>query len=220
MALVSVAAFSQTYTCDKLAQDIAAWNKIINKKDNVKWATAIKDAGLYKQNADGSFEYVYILTTTDSVDVKTLRNIGFNFIGYKFPNIDNAIRSDMTTNSPEDGVIFKGRISDIGYYDGFVEVNKIHGNVIFDIRFKPNRIRFSVKVQNYQVIKYSQGTILQNYTEYVKNCFPLNEKSNHKKSYAMAFVNANSKCMNFASQFLNYVNSNLKEAQPTEVEDW
>lgn len=82
------------------------WNSIKNK-DNIKWANAIKDKELYKQNADGSLEYTYILNSTDSTDIATLRNIGFNYIGYYF-NVDNATRADMVTNSPSDGVIFKG----------------------------------------------------------------------------------------------------------------
>lgn len=59
------------------------WNSIKNK-DNIKWANAIKDKELYKQNADGSLEYTYILNSTDSTDIATLRNIGFNYIGYYF----------------------------------------------------------------------------------------------------------------------------------------
>lgn len=221
LMLISASMFSQNFVCEKLSADIKAWNELTNKKDNVKWANAIKNANLYKQNADGSFEYVYILTTTDSVDIKTLRNISFNYIGYYFPNLTNALMADMQTNSPEDGVVFKGRFSDLGSFTGLTEVNKIHGNVVFDIRFKPNRIRFSIKIQNYQVIKATSHGIAENYTTYVNNCYPLNPDSNHKKSYAMAFINANSNCMNFANRYLSYINSNLQEQQQqTTIEDW
>jgi hypothetical protein len=36
----------------------------------------------------------------------------------------------------------------------------------------------------------------------------------------MSFVNANSKCMNFASQYIEYMNRNIVGQQPTEYEDW
>lgn len=215
-----MSAFSQTFTCEKLANDIKSWNELTNKKDNVKWANAIMNKGLYKQNNDGSFEYVYILTTTDSVDVNTLRKIGFDFIGYKFANITNELRSDMMTNSPKDGVYFKGKITNVGIFDSFFEANHIHSNIIFDIRFKPNRIRFSIKVQNYQVVKVSSAGVTQNYTVYVNDCYPLNEKSDHKKSYAMAFINSNSNCMNYADSFVKYINSNLSNPEVKELEDW
>ena len=180
MFLIGMEVKSQVYTCVQLKEDIQSWNELKNS-NNTKWAVAIKEKGLYKQNADGSFEYVYIMATTDSVDIQTLRNISINFITYYF-NMDNATRAALETNSPEDGVLFTGKITRVGEYAGFADYNKINANIIFDIRFKPNRIRFSVKIQDYQVIKTgSKGQLLQNKQVYVNNCFPLNPESDHKK---------------------------------------
>ena len=210
---------AQHYSCEKLEKDIKAWNLCINKKNNTKWANAILEQGAFQQNVDGSFEYVYILNCTDSVDIKALRNISFNYISTQF-NTDNALRADMETNSPTDGLIFQGKLLTIGEYTGFAEYNKINGNVYFDVRFKSDRIRFSVKVQDYQVIKYFDGTLVENYTVSVNECYPINPESNHKKSFAMAFINANSKCLNFANTYLEYINKQVKVSQPTDVEDW
>lgn len=218
MLFIGMRANAQVYTCEQLQSDIKAWNEIKNS-NNTKWANAIKEKGLYKTNTDGSFEYVYILNTTDSVDIPTLRKISFDFLSYVF-NISNATRADMETNSPEDGVIYKGKVAGVGEFVGFGEYNKINANVHFDIRFKPNRIRFSVKVQEYQVIKTSGAAILQNNIVYVKDCYPMNQNSDHKKSYAMAFINSNSNCLNFSKRFLDYLNKHIKEKQPTVVEDW
>lgn len=215
---ISVIIYAQEYTCEKLKEDITAWNACTNN-NNTKWAKAILEQGAFKQNVDGSFEYVYIMNTEDSVDIKALRNISFNYIGLNF-NIDNAVRADMETNSPDNGVIFQGKLIGIGEFVGFGEYNKINGNVHFDIRFKPNRVRFSVKIQDYQVLKYIDGTLVQNYIALVKDTFPLNPDSNHKKSYAMAFINANSKCLNFASSYLSHLNKHVKVSQPTDLEDW
>ena len=214
----SVSIFAQQYSCEKLSQDISIWNSIKNK-DNTKWANAIKDKELYKQNADGSFEYVYILTSADSADITILRNIGFNYINYYF-NVDNATRADMVTNSPSDGIIFKGKLIGIGNFPGLFEYNKINCGIIFDIRFKTNKIRFSTRIEDYQVIKVSNGIVVQNYKEYVKNCYPLNQNSDHKKSYAMSFINANSNCINYAKNFVDYINRNINKEQPTIKDDW
>ena len=124
--------------------------------------------------------YVYILTSADSADITILRNIGFNYINYYF-NVDNATRADMVTNSPSDGIIFKGKLIGIGNFPGLFEYNKINCGIIFDIRFKTNKIRFSTRIEDYQVIKVSNGIVVQNYKEYVKNCYPLNQNSDHKK---------------------------------------
>lgn len=218
MLFVCISGNAQVYTCEQLQKDIQSWNTLKNS-NNTKWATAIMNKGMYKTNIDGSFEYVYIFQTTDSVDIPTLRKIGFDFIEYVF-NIDNSIRANVESNSPKDGVIFKGSVIGVGEFLGFGEYNRINANVYFDIRFKPNRIRFSVKVQEYQVLKTSGAALVQNKIVYVKDCFPINQKSDHKKSYAMAFINSNSNCLNFAQRYLDYLNKHIKESQPTQVEDW
>ena len=218
MLLMGMSAKAQVYTCEQLQEDIKSWNTLKNSS-NTKWATAIRDKGMYKTNADGSFEYVYILNTKDSVDIPTLRKIGFDFIEYVF-NTTNSTRADMETNSPEDGVIYKGKVTGVGEFVGFGEYNKINANIHFDIRFKPNRIRFSVKIQEYQVLKTSGAALVENRMVYVKDCFPINENSDHKKSYAMAFVNSNSQCLNFSHRYLEYLNKHIQESQPTNVEDW
>ena len=220
MLLMGMSVNAQEYTCEQLQEDIKSWNTLKNS-NNTKWANAIKDKGMYKTNTDGSFEYVYIFQTTDSVDIPTLRKIGFDFIEYVF-NVNNATRADMETNSPEDGLIYKGMVTNVGEFVGLGEYNKVNANVHFDIRFKTNRIRFSVKIQEYQVLKYSSstGAVVQNRMVYVKNCFPINPNSDHKKSYAMAFVNSNSSCLNFAHKYLEFLNKHVKENQPTQIEDW
>lgn len=210
---------AQQFTCEKLNQDIAAWNSIVNKKSETKWANDIKDHGFYQQNADGSFEYVYIMNCTDSVDIATLRNISFNFIGYYF-NMNNASRADMEANSPENGLIYQGKLPKVGEYNSILEYNKINTNVKFDIRFKENRIRFSARIESYQVIKIVDNTIVQNYQQYVKTTYPLNQNSDHKKSFANAFINTNSKLMNFAGKYIDYLNRNITSAQPTVGDDW
>ena len=218
MLLLGMGANAQVYTCEQLQEDIKSWNTLKNS-NNTKWANAIMDKGMYKTNTDGSFEYVYIFQTTDSVDIPTLRKIGFDFIEYVF-NVGNSTRADIETNSPEDGVIYKGKVTGVGEFVGFGEYNKINANVHFDIRFKANRIRFSVKVQEYQVLKSSGAALVENRMVYVKDCYPINPNSDHKKSYAMAFINSNSNCLNFAHRYLEYLNKHIKENQPTQVEDW
>lgn len=218
MIVVYSTAIAQVYTCEQLVKDINSWNAIKNSNET-KWAVAIRDNGIYKTNADGSFEYVYIFNTTANVDIPTLRKIAFDFISYNF-HIDNAMRADMETNSPPNGLIYKGMLLGVGSFNSVIESNQINAYINFDIRFKPDRIRFSVKIQEYQVIKTSKGQVVENHFAYVKNCFPLNEDSRHKKSYAKAFINSNSNCLNFASGFLSYLNLHLKEKQPTIDDDW
>lgn len=220
LSLICSCAYGQKYSCVQLTNDLATWNDS-KMKNTTDWALAIKEKGLYKQNVDGSFEYVYILSTDDSIDVKVLRRIGFNYISYYF-KIDNTVRAAMETNSPADGVFFQGKLNNVGVFPGFGMTNHVNANIYFDIRFKPNRIRFSVKIQDYQVLvtDNKSGAILENRQVFVSNCFPLNEDSKHKKSFAMAFVNSNSHCMNYAAKYLDYVNANITQNQSTVSDDW
>lgn len=209
---------AQKFSCQKLQEDIANWNKIKNE-DNVKWANAIKENGYYNLNADGSLEYTYIVQSTDTLYVETIRQMTFDYIGLKYPNMNNSTRADMVTNSPKNGVIFIGKISNIGSYSGLYSATSINANVSYDIRFKPDRIRFSVKIQSYQIASFKTGTY-DYQTEYVSDCYPLNEKSGHKKSFAMAFINATSSCVNSIFQYINYLNSRTTTKTTKVDDDW
>ncbi len=215
--IISTQIHAQKFECPKLFEDAKLWNSI--KGNDTKRALELKDKGFYKMDVNGSFEYVYIMETTDSLNINTLRKIGFDFIMHYF-NINNASRANMETNSPVDAVIFQGSFPKIGGFESGFESNRVDADVLFDIRFKPNRVRFAIKVQKYKVVKLSSITLSSFKQVYVSDCFPIKEDSDHKKSYAMAFLNANSKCMNYASFFLDYLNKNLKVSQPTDIEGW
>ena len=64
--LLGLSGKAQVFTCEQIQKDVDSWN-LIKKSNNVKWAESIRDNELYKTDADGSLEYIYILTTTDSV---------------------------------------------------------------------------------------------------------------------------------------------------------
>ena len=208
---------AQTFKCPKIFEDAKIWNSV--KGSDTKRAIELKNKGIYKMDVNGSFEYVYIMTTTDSVSIPTMRKIGFDFIARYF-NVSNATRADIETSSPENGIFFKGFIPKIGSFNSGFEYNQVDASIYLDIRFKPNRVRFAIKVEDYKVLKLSSVTVSGTKQVYVSDCFPIKEDSDHKKSYAMAFLNANSKCMNYAYFFLDYLNKNIKQQQPTNIEDW
>lgn len=218
MLTIGISARAQMFKCDQIKSDIEAIDKLKNT-NFTKWANSILENGLYKPNADGSFEYVYILNSTDTFNVATLRKIAFDFIEYSF-HINNDKRSEMEINSPNDGMIFKGYLTRVGDFVAFDGVNIINAAIHYDIRCKPNRIRLAIKIQDYQVIKTSGGLLVENRLVHVNKCFPLNEKSDHKKSFAMAFVKSNRGILKEAGSFLDFLNKHIKESQPTDVGDW
>lgn len=107
MMCIVLQAQAQTFECPKVFEDAKVWNSV--KGSDTKRAVELKDKGIYKMDVNGSFEYVYIMTTTDSLSIPTMRKIGFDFIARHF-NVSNATRADIETSSPDDGIIFKGFI--------------------------------------------------------------------------------------------------------------
>lgn len=147
---------AQTFKCPKIFEDAKIWNSV--KGSDTKRAIELKNKGIYKMDVNGSFEYVYIMTTTDSVSIPTMRKIGFDFIARYF-NVSNATRADIETSSPENGIFFKGFIPKIGSFNSGFEYNQVDASIYLDIRFKPNRVRFAIKVEDYKVLKRSSVTV-------------------------------------------------------------
>lgn len=219
VSCLMIPVFSQEYICPQITEDINKWNAIKNPNNNTKWAKAIRQNNLYTLSEDGGLEYVYILQCDQDVDIEVLRQLSFDYVMHYF-NMDNGARADMIANSTETSVYFKGKLNRIGSYVGFGEYNCINADIVFDIRFKPNRIRFSAKILDYRVIKTSGASVLEDRVVVIKNTYPLFDLSDHKKSFAMAFINANSNCLNYANNYLEYINTNIKKIQQKIDEDW
>ena len=75
LSAFAVTTTAQTFECPKVFEDAKQWNSV--KGSDTKRAIELKDKGLYKMDVNGSFEYVYIMTTTDSLNIATLKKIGF-----------------------------------------------------------------------------------------------------------------------------------------------
>lgn len=211
---------SQEFTCESLSNDITQWNNLAAKykSNNKKWAEAILKEKLYNFNSDGSFEETFIFESNDSVNIETLKDLTINFFEYYF-NLNNESRADLEIISNNSGVNFSGTIKKVGEFTGLYVYNLVNAKIRFSIRFKPNKIKFAVKIESYHVVKSSTSGIIQNKIVYVNECYPINEQSDHKQSYAMAFINSNSQLTNWAVKYKDYINKHLKEKNEVE-EDW
>ena len=70
MMCIVLQAQAQTFECPKVFEDAKVWNSV--KGSDTKRAVELKDKGIYKMDVNGSFEYVYIMTTTDSLSIPTM----------------------------------------------------------------------------------------------------------------------------------------------------
>lgn len=214
--LVSLTAMAQTFSCPDINADKEKWisAKIEPYSD---WAVKIANEGIYKKDSTGNIEYVYIITSSDTFNIKKVRSISMNFLAEHF-TLDNAAKAAIETNSTDTELIFTGKFPRVGEYSG-ADDSYINAIPVFDIKFKPNRIRFSIKIQYYQVLKYSLGILTENYTASIPTCFPLNPKSAHKKSFAKAFINSNAKCLVYSGLYLDYLNKHTDTIKANDT-DW
>ena len=217
LLLISSVASAQQFTCADLLNDIRVWNQHQQPENYLEWAKDVKANQLYHTNTTGALEYVYVMTADRDVDIDVMRELALDFLCTHF-KISKHLRADIARKSPGDAILFTGNISKIGTFYSLTDENYIDTQIYFDIRFKNNRVRLKTTIENFHVIKTSDRRVLENKLVHVKDAYPLNKYSDHKDSYSRAFINANSRMMNYASKFLNFFNQNIGKKQAEE--DW
>lgn len=208
---------AQKFTCPELKKDISEWNKVKKSSNFQEWANEIKDKRLYKQNATGALEYAYVISTTSHVEMNILRELALDYLCRYF-KINNSMRASIDRNSPKDRILFTASIPELAIFYTLIDENRVDSKVDFDIRFRENRVRFCVKIEKFHIKQISSKKVYEDKMVHVRNAYPLNRKSDHKDSYSKAFINANSKCLNYANQFLDFFNKHAKAK--FEEENW
>ncbi len=201
---------AQTFSCPELKKDIAAWNKLEKSSNYQEWAQDIYDNKLYKQGSTGGIEYTYVITSNANISMQSLRELTLDYLSVYF-KITSQMRAGISSRNAPDQILFTGSINKLATFYSLFEENYVDAKINFDIRFRENRIRFNVRIDDYHVRQTSDGKILQDKVVHVRNTFPLYRKSDHKDSYSRAFINANSKCMNYADYFVKFLNKNANK---------
>lgn len=213
----SAALMAQRFSCPELIQDIRTWNEYQQPNNYLEWARSVKADHVYKTNAAGALEYVYVMTADRDVDLNAMCELALDYLAAQF-KVSAQLRAEIARRSPTDAIFFTGLLKKIGTFYSLTDENYIDTQIQFDIRFKSNRIRFKVTIAEFRVVQTSDRRITQDKTVRVKDAYPLNKRSDHKDSYSKAFLNSNGKMLNYAGEFLNFFNKHIARKQAEE--DW
>lgn len=224
LCLISrVALCQQAFTCEKIKNDWKHWeqlNATTKKTDFVAKALLLFNDSIFKPNQNSVIERVYVIQSEDTFNVQKLKDVVFDYFTERF-KLDNEKRSQMVTNSHDNQVFFKGFLMNRGSYAPFGSITKLNCNILYDIRIKNNKIRISVRTEQYNAVTYStaNGALIGNEMLDVKLFFPFVQDSKHKKNYAMAYTLCTIDTWKEANGLFEYINSHVNVVKSVE-DDW
>lgn len=105
----------------------------------------------------------------------------------------------------------------VGQHAGFYSFTTINAAVKIFVEIKENRIRVTSKVSHYNLGSASIGSV-ESGMKLIGDCFPFNEKGDHKDSYAMAYINCNANAMDKIRSLIDFLNNHADS--PLEDDDW
>ena len=214
-----VSTYAVEFTSEKLTETLNEWNTFSkNYSNEIAWAKAVADSGLYSVNDKGDIEYTFIIKASDSLELNKLKEVTIDYIQYYF-KIDNNARANLVQGSTENSVFFQGYLSKYAYLQtGLGAVYYYTSDIIFDIKFKEDRIKFTVRVPDlvYHIGSYKSSKKLQILDPFMHY---KNYNRNERDVEAKAMINIVSKAISYASWYMVYLNENYKTADSSE-EDW
>ncbi|MBR6117911.1 MAG: hypothetical protein IKQ11_03525 [Paludibacteraceae bacterium] len=214
-----VSAYAVEFTSEKLTETLNEWNAFSkNYPNEIAWAKAVADSGKYSVNDKGDVEYTFIIRASDTLDLNKLKEVTIDYIQYYF-KIGNDARANLIQGSTENSVFFQGYLSKYAYLNaGIGLVFYYSSDIIFDIKFKEDRIKFTVRVPDFV---YHVGS--QRFSLKLQRLDPFmhykHYKHNERDVDAKAMINLLAKTISYANWYMIYLNHNYKTTETSE-EDW
>lgn len=214
-SLNMVAQSSDTFfSCAQIKQDISQFNSLENKHSNKKWAQNILE---FHPLVDGNIHYTYILEAKDTFNIDAMMNNTRAWLGATTSSEVGAIK----TFDKENKIIESAIANDnIGEASGYGTLSVVSAIVNCRIAFKNNKIKLDLWVSHFYIGTASNWSRNKSETVPVSESYPVNEKGKHKSSLGMAFVNINSRCINRAKSFLDYMEQHHTEDLKRYDNDW
>ena len=221
LSLFSMFAYSQTeWTCKALSDDITKWNEIHKPLASKNKKAALALSNVFGVNKSGKLSVDYVILCNDSIGEAKIMNAVEAWIGELFPNANNDL---LTSNKNDNSIVIRGMtLGKVGEATDFFSYNVINATLEVEIYVKVNRVRIIMRSNQYKVVKAMDGKIVQNYTIAMSDTYPFYQQSDHKDSYAMAYINTFSKLINTSKWLVDYLNANVKEETKSSAvgDDW
>lgn len=219
LCMLSITCFAQQFSCDKIPETIAQWNRIMqNQPSDIAWAKAIVDSSAYRINEKGEIEYEYVIKSTDTLGIDKMKDVTLDYLQYYF-KFNSTIRANVVQGSTDKSIFFQGHYSNIAYQQVFLSTYYFEADIFFDFKFKEDRVKIKVNVP---YLRYHIGDTT--YKFYLKNLDPFNNYKNFSKNdrdvHAKAMINILAKTMSYPSYYLTYLNEHYAPAQTGSDDDW
>lgn len=202
MLLISIASVAQKFECMDFVSKLSKWNNT-EVSGNKRWAKeAIKEFPL---NVDGDIYYKYAVTNGLNKTTKEMIEISNGFLK-SILNLDKG--AEIKVDTINNICYGEGKWANVGQVTGLYNATIIHAELKIRIKVYKDSLTFEIKVPHYILGAFD---LFKNGTESNLispiNVFPSNLDSDHKDSYAQAFINCNAYSFNTMSNFLSYLNT-------------
>lgn len=205
LLLQTVFCFAQNFECPEYKSDVAKWNKM--KTSNKAWAKKV--LAEFPLNVDGQIAFKYTIKNSPNKSVDELMSMAQGFIKQNF-NLEKGAQMKIDTIS---NICYaEGRWSNVGQIMGLYNSASVNAEVKVRIKNFNDSIIFEVKVPHYILgsVDLFKGK-LESRLLSPGEAYPAKASSDHKNTYAQAFINCHAYSLNTVSNFLSYLNSHLKD---------
>ena len=219
LCLLSIGCFAQQFTCDKISETIAQWNRIKqNQPSDIAWAKSIADSTAYRINEKGEIEYEYVIKSSDTLDIAKIKDVTLDFLQYYF-KFTPAVRANVVQGSTEKSIFFQGHYQNLAYQQVMLSTYYFDADIIFDFKFKEDRMKIKVNVPflTYHIGKQSFNYSLTRLDPFMHyNNFSKNDRDVHAK----AMINVLAKTMSYPSYYLTWLNEHYTPKTTDSDDNW
>jgi len=209
------------FKCSEILQDITKYNTVweSNRKDNVKWATILRD--VFPLDKDNLLHFTYIIRTDSIFDMEVVKKICTDWYGIGFTSQKSAIKEQAENyilGSGQFNMIGQTTIPAVFYY----KIIKVHAQIDVIMRFKENRIKFEIIGRHYQYISGDSNGRSQNDLLVPGTVFPFveEEKQSSKEVFSQSYINFCNNSLSLSRSFLDYLNKNIHPTFIQDDDDW
>lgn len=211
--LAVMSSFAQIiFTCDDIQKATEQFN-LTKVSSNKKWATAVLKS--FPLSNDGNISYKYTIVASDSIDVDRAMTVTHNWFKQIFKNPEEAIKDIDTVKHTFTCVANYG---DAAQLYGMAGATFIQCPIDMKVEIYDTQIVIKMRARQYELRGVNYYTGAQKNLIGIAAAFPINDKNGHKESYAMAFINTNSRCINACKEYFTWLKTHYDEKRDTE--DW
>lgn len=205
----TVSVDTSKFKCDQLVKDMAMW-EVLSKLSEDSMPKAIKDSALYKLNVGGELEAKYVLESGKKHSISDLKKATIDFLNLNFALSSRAL--SKLQKSEGNSLYLKASITPIAaiFYSALSQ-GEVNADIIFHMSIQENKVTLTMTIPGY----WYMASYLK-MTKSVKDCPPYNPYGESRLGnkfnalYKKAYVNSCSKILNYANQYVLYLNEVVK----------